>query len=181
MQDQDLDKNFDESLYDENGELIKSKSQIKREMTALQELGIKLIGLKETQLKKMPINDELFRAIKESKNITQREATRRHLQFIGKLMRDHDSEAIQYALDEFDSSSMRFAQTIHELEVWRTRLIEDIGNSLTDYIETYPKTNVQLLRQLIRSAAKDLKNDKNTGASKKLFQHLRDNAKSHDL
>ena len=127
----------------------------------------------------MPINDELFSAIKESKNITQREATRRHLQFIGKLMRDQDSEAIQYALDEFDSSSQRFAQTVHELEVWRTRLIEDSGNSVTEYVEKYPNTNIQYLRQLIRSAAKDQKNN-NTGASKKLFQYLRDNAKNHD-
>tara|TARA_R110002072_G_scaffold4280_8_gene30237 strand:+ start:7138 stop:7674 length:537 start_codon:yes stop_codon:yes gene_type:complete len=176
---QDQDQNFDEHLYDENGDLIKSKSQIKREMTALQDLGKKLIDLKDSQLKKMPVSDELFVAIKESRNITQREATRRHLQFIGKLMRDQDSEAIQYALDEFDSSSQRFAQTVHELEVWRTRLIEDASNSVTEYVEQYPKTNVQGLRQLIRSAAKDQKNNKNTGASKKLFQYLRDNAKSH--
>lgn len=176
---QDQDQNFDEHLYDENGDLIKSKSQIKREMTALQDLGKKLIDLKDSQLKKMPVSDELFVAIKESRNITQREATRRHLQFIGKLMRDQDSEAIQYALDEFDSSSQRFAQTVHELEVWRTRLIEDASNSVTEYVEQYTKTNVQGLRQLIRSAAKDQKNNKNTGASKKLFQYLRDNAKSH--
>ena len=89
---QDQDQNFDEHLYDENGDLIKSKSQIKREMTALQDLGKKLIDLKDSQLKKMPVSDELFVAIKESRNITQREATRRHLQFIGKLMRDQDSE-----------------------------------------------------------------------------------------
>lgn len=180
MQDQDLDHNYDEHLYDENGELIKSKSQIKREMSALQELGKKLIDLKDAQLKKMPISDELFSAIKESKNITQREATRRHLQFIGKLMRDQDSEAIQYALDEFDSSSERFAQTVHELEVWRTRLIEETGNSVTEYVEQYPQTDVQHLRQLARNAAKDKKNNKNTGASKKLFQYLKDNAKNHD-
>lgn len=177
---QDQDQNFDEHLYDENGELIKSKSQIKREMTALQDLGKKLIELKDGQLKKMPITDELLSAIKESKNITQREATRRHLQFIGKLMRDQDSEAIQYALDEFDSSSQRFAQSIHELEVWRTRLIDDTGNSLTEYVEKYPQTNIQHLRQLIRNAAKDQKNNKNTGASKKLFQYIRENAKKHE-
>ena len=176
---QDQDQNFDEHLYDENGELIKSKSQVKREMTALQDLGKKLIDLKDSQLKKMPISDELFVAIKESKNITQREAVRRHLQFIGKLMRDQDSEAIQYALDEFDSSSQRFAQTVHELEVWRTRLIEDTRNTVTEYVEEYPKTNVQLLRQLVRNSVKDQKNNKNTGASKKLFQFLRDNAKNH--
>jgi len=149
-------------------------------MTALQELGKKLIGLKDSQIAKMPVSDELLRAIKESKNITQREATRRHLQFIGKLMREQDAEAIQYALDEFDSSSQRFTQAIHELEVWRKRLIEKSNAVVTEYVEKYPKTNVQYLRQLVRNAVKDHKNEKNTGAAKKLFQYLKDNSKSHE-
>ena len=122
-----------------------------------------------------------LRAVKESKNITQREAIRRHLQFIGKLMRDQDSEAIQYALDEFDSSSQRFTQAIHELEVWRTRLVEKSSAVVTEYIEKYPQNEVQYLRQLIRNAIKDQKNDKNTGASKKLFQYLRENSKKHEV
>tara|TARA_R110002167_G_scaffold17840_1_gene67751 strand:+ start:1496 stop:2062 length:567 start_codon:yes stop_codon:yes gene_type:complete len=180
MQDQNLNSNFEDKDNDEE-EYVISKSQIKREMNALQDLGKKLIDLKDNQLVKMPITDELFRAIKESKNITQREATRRHLQFIGKLMRDQDAEAIQYALDEFDSGSQRFAQATHELEVWRTRLIEKSSAVVTEYVEKYPKTNVQYLRQLIRNAVKDQKNEKNTGAAKKLFQYLKDNSKSHEL
>lgn len=179
MQEHDLDQNFQGDNYDDEEDVI-SKSQIKREMTALQELGKKLIDLKENQLVKMPISEELLRVIRESKNITQREAVRRHLQFIGKLMRDQDSEAIQYALDEFDPSSQRFAQATHELEVWRTRLIEGASSVVTEYIEKYPKTNVQLLRQLARNAAKDLKNKKITSSSKKLFQFLKDNSKSHE-
>lgn len=180
MQDQNLNQNFEDKQNDDEEEYVISKSQIKREMTALQELGKKLIGLKDNQLAKMPISDELHRAIKESKNITQREATRRHLQFIGKLMRDQDADAIQYALDEFDSSSQRFTQAIHELEVWRKRLIEKSNAVVTEYVEKYPKTNVQHLRQLVRNAVKDHKNEKNTGAAKKLFQYLKDNSKSHE-
>jgi ribosome-associated protein len=179
MQDQELNQNFEDNLNDDE-EYVISKSQIKREMTALQELGKKLIDLKANQLAKMPITEELMRAVKESKNITQREATRRHLQFIGKLMRDQDAEAIQYALDEFDSSSQRFAQATHELEVWRTRLIEKSSSVVTEYVEKYPKTNIQHLRQLIRNAIKDQKNEKNTGAGKKLFQYLKDNSKNHE-
>jgi|TARA_R110001599_G_scaffold1266_4_gene6208 ribosome-associated protein len=180
MQDQNLNQNFEDKLNDDEEENVISKSQIKREMTALQELGKKLIDLKDNQIAKMPVSDELLRAIKESKNITQREATRRHLQFIGKLMRDQDADAIQYALDEFDSSSQRFTQATHELEVWRKRLIEKSNAVVTEYVEKYPKTNVQYLRQLVRNAVKDHKNDKNTGAAKKLFQYLKDNSKSHE-
>ena len=173
------DEHFEDNQYDEDEDFIISKSQIKREMAALQDLGKKLIELKDSQLAKMPISDELRHAIKESRNITQREATKRHLQFIGKLMRDQDGDAIQYALDEFDSSSQRFVQATHELELWRTRLTEGSGTVVTEYIEKYPKTDVQHIRQLIRNASKDLKNNKNTGAGRKLFQYLRDNSKKH--
>ena len=180
MQDQDFNSEFENNDFHDDEEFVISKSQIKREMTALQALGKKLTELKDAQLKKMPISDELMKAVLESRNITQREATRRHLQYIGKLMRDEDSAAIQYAVDEFDSSSQRFTQALHELELWRSRMLEDANNAITEYIEAHPKTDVQHLRQLVRNALKDQKNNKNTGASKKLFQYLRENSKLHE-
>jgi ribosome-associated protein len=182
MQDKDFNSDFENNDFHDEEEFIISKSQIKREMTALQDLGKKLIDLKDAQLKKMPISDELMKAVLESRNITQREAIRRHLQYIGKLMRDEDGDAIQYALDEFDSSSQRFTQELHELELWRSRMLNefDSNNAITEYIEEHPATDVQHLRQLVRNALKDQTNNKNTGASKKLFQYLRVNSKQHD-
>lgn len=180
MQDQDFNSEFENNDFQDDEEFVVSKSQIKREMTALQDLGKKLTELKDAQLKKMPISDELMKAVLESRNITQREATRRHLQYIGKLMRDEDGDAIQYALDEFDSSSQRFTQALHELELWRSRMLDDSNDAITAYIEQHPKTDVQHLRQLVRNALKDQKNNKNTGASKKLFQYLRENSKLHE-
>jgi len=168
--------------YDDDDEFdnVKSKSQIKREMEALQQLGKKLLDLKPAQLKKVPMGEDLAHAIKESYNITQREAKRRHLQFIGKLMRDEDSEAIQYALDEFDSSSQRFAQELHQLESWRERLISEGNSVLSDFIDSYANTDVQHLRQLVRNAKKDVSTEKNTGAAKKLFQYLRTISKANN-
>ncbi len=162
------DNAFDDELPPEI-----SKSQIKREMIALQKLGKKLTELKPFQLDKMPISEDLLKAVKESYNIQQREAKRRHLHFIGKLMRAEDPEAIQYAMDEFDSSSLRYAQELHLIEVWRERLISEGKGSLTAFIEEKPEANVQLLRQLIRNAQKDISQEKNTGAAKKLFQFIR--------
>ena len=150
-----------------------SKSQIKREMKALQQLGKQLTALKPAQLMKMPIGEDLLKAVQESHNIQQREAKRRHLHYIGKLMRAEDAEAIQYALDQFDSSSLSYAQEINLIEVWRERLIAGDKASLTAFIEEKPEANVQLLRQLIRNAQKDLSQEKNTGAAKKLFQFIR--------
>ena len=49
---------IDDSLDEE-----KSKSQVKREMLALQELGLRLSDLKPELLDKMPLSDELRRAL----------------------------------------------------------------------------------------------------------------------
>jgi len=164
---------FNQPYDDDEFDNIKSKSQIKREMEALQVLGQKLTELKPAQLKKIPMGEDLAHAIKESYNITQREAKRRHLQFIGKLMRDEDAEAIQYALDEFDSSSHRHAQELHQLENWRERLISEEKSALSEFIESYNNIDVQHLRQLVRNAKKEKTNEKNSGAAKKLFQYIR--------
>ena len=76
----------------ETGEI--SKSERKRQMHALQELGVKLAQLKPEQLKELALSSALHEAIEQSKKISKHEARRRHLQFIGKLMRKEDDETI---------------------------------------------------------------------------------------
>ena len=71
-----------------------SRTQIKRAMQALQDLGAKLVDLKPSELARIPMSETLKTAIDESRRIAQNEAKRRHLQYIGKVMRDEDSEAI---------------------------------------------------------------------------------------
>ena len=78
----------------------KSKSQIKREMLALQKLGEKLVTLKSAQLDKMPIEEDLRAAIDEAHLMRSHGAVRRQLQYIGRLMRSIDPAPIQAALDK---------------------------------------------------------------------------------
>ncbi|MFD2229663.1 ribosome biogenesis factor YjgA [Alkalimarinus sediminis] len=166
MTDFDLPEEFDE-------ENIISKTSIKRDMHELQALGKRLTELKQNQLDKVPMSEQLRKAVEESRRITKREATRRHMQYIGKLMRDEDEEAIKNAVDLFDAGSKAFAQALHALERWRDRLIEGGNDILSEYVDENPSADIQHLRQLVRNAKKDVKNEKNTGASKKLFRYLR--------
>ncbi len=167
---------FDHKYHPEDDEEdIKSRTQIKREMEALQDLGKKLTELKKEQLKEVPMGEDLRAAIDLYRNnITQREARRRQMQYIGKLMRAEDADAMQAVLDKYDSSSKAFAQSIHELEAWRTRLIDEGNQAMTDFIEKHPSVDVQQLRNLVRNAKKDVENNKNKGSAKKLFQFLRE-------
>lgn len=78
-----------------------SKSQRKREATALQDLGAQLVKLTPTQLKQVPLPEALLTAVTAARNISQRGAHKRQLQFIGKLMRQLEpveTEAIRRAL-----------------------------------------------------------------------------------
>lgn len=165
---------FDSSAFDDEEEYVKSRTQIKKEMEALQDIGKTLCELRKDQLAQVPTSDELSEGIATYQRISSREAKRRQLQYIGKLMRSEDIEAIQTVIDRFDTSSDIYAKRLHALEAWRERLIDEGNNALTDFVEKYPMVNIQTLRQLVRNAAKDRQNEKNTGAAKKLFRFLKE-------
>lgn len=161
----------DTEEFEDDIEII-SKSQLKREASLLQDLGKELIEQKQSVLDQLELTPDLMTAIQEHKRLKQREAKRRHLQYIGKLMRDVDADAIQQALEKTKAGSDQQIKHLHSIERWRDRLIENDDN-LTLFINEYD-TDIQQLRQLVRNARKDQKEQKNRGHSKKLFQWLKD-------
>ncbi|ARU55960.1 hypothetical protein OLMES_1886 [Oleiphilus messinensis] len=162
-----------ESGQDWEDEEFISKSQVKREMVALQKLGERLVAMKSSALNEVPMSEELRAAIDHAQAINAKEAKRRQLQFIGKLMRREDADAISASIEQFDTSSERYARELHLLENWRERLLTD-NKALTEFLNEYPQVDIQALRNLIRAAQKDLKNGKNTGQQKKLFRLLKE-------
>ncbi|HPI59594.1 ribosome biogenesis factor YjgA, partial [Zoogloea sp.] len=121
-----------------------SKSALKRESTALQDLGRELAELGKERLAKVPIDEDLRDAVKDYQRFTSHEARRRQLQFIGKLMRNVDPEPIRAALDAFKGVSATETAKMHRLEGLRTRLLED-EKTLHDIAETYPGADLQQL------------------------------------
>ena len=164
--------NFDTPEEFDEESLI-SKTSVKKDMHKLQALGKRLTELKRSQLAKVPMSDVLRKAVEDSARITQREATRRHMQYIGKLMRAEDEDEIRHAVDLFVAGSIAFAQELHALERWRDKLTQEDNEALSAYIEENPNADIQHLRQLVRNAKKDIQNEKNTGTSRKLFKYLK--------
>ena len=76
-------------------DLKPSKSARKREYIALQKLGEELIALKESDLDRLPLDDNLRDAVLEAKQMKAHGALRRQKQYIGKLMRHIDPEPIR--------------------------------------------------------------------------------------
>ena len=167
-----MSNRFDD-IEQHDDEEFKSKTQLKREMEALQKLGAKLIDQKPDFLAKLDLSDELRAALKESHRIKQREAKRRHLQFIGKLMRDVDAEQIQHAIDRQEAGTQAYIQHFHKLERWRDLLIDD-DKHINDFVADYPDADRQHLRQLLRNSRKEAQQNKPPASSRKLFKYIRE-------
>jgi ribosome-associated protein len=157
--------------FDDEIEII-SKSQLKREALHLQEIGKQLVQQKQSILDKLNLPSELMTAIQEHKRLKQNEAKRRHMQFIGKIMRDVDAEAIEQALEKNRSGSDQQTKHLHMIERWRDKLIES-DDQLTLFLNEF-EADRQQLRQLVRNARKDHEQQKNRGHAKKLFQWLKE-------
>lgn len=92
---------FDDENRDASQPSPPSKSQRKREATALQEMGEQLVRLTVVQLSRTPLPDDLRSAVRAAQGITQRGGRKRQLQYIGKLMRrlqEPETAAIRAAL-----------------------------------------------------------------------------------
>ncbi|MDB0566131.1 ribosome-associated protein [Ralstonia solanacearum] len=150
----------------------KSKSQRKREVTALQDLGAALEALPKDRLAKVPLPESLADALREARRITSHEGKRRQMQYIGKLMRaltDDDIEAIRRVMASFVGASKAETARLHAIERWRDRLIADDG-AITEFIAAHPDTDVQALRTLVRNARKETQQNKPPKSSRELFQ-----------
>jgi ribosome-associated protein len=79
-----------------------SKSMRKREAHALQKLGEHLVRMKPKDVATLPLYEQLFDAITEARRLTAHGALSRQYQYIGKLMRDVDIDAVEAALDRLE-------------------------------------------------------------------------------
>lgn len=163
----------DESLdFEDEGP---SKSEMKRRMLALQELGETLVNLPDKQLQRIPIEDEYLRdTIREARNIRSNSARRRHMQLIGKLMRHIDPEPIAHALAELHQSQQRNNETFHSLEQLREDMLAAGANGVELAMQRWPQADRQHLRQLLLQHQREQQSAKPPAASRKLFRYLRE-------
>ena len=144
------------------GTVDASRTDLKRESAELQKLGVDMLELRGDYLERLDIPDKLRDAITEAHRITNFEGRRRHLQFIGKLMRQLDAttiDAIRAALVEQHAPSVQETVALHQAEAWRERLIAD-DDALGQWMNLSPDTDSQQLRALVRQARKDAKAEK---------------------
>ena len=152
-----------------------SKSQLKREMTALQKLGEELVAEPRDRVKRVPMPEDVRDAILECQQIKDHEGRRRQMQYVGKKMRTLEEDeiaAIQRTLDSWRGLSKADTASMHALERRREKLLKD-DSALTELLAQHPDLDVQHLRTLIRNARKEQAENKPPKAYREIFQILK--------
>ena len=158
---------------DEDFEEGPSKSERKRAAHAAQDLGVTLIGLRDSDLVALDLPERLVDAIREARRIPSRGGGARQRQYIGKLMRDIDLEPIRAALAARGEQSALEAERFKRLEAWRERLIAE-GSAALEELERWRPGLDRAEWQLRISAAQSERARAGAGtAGRELFRALR--------
>lgn len=152
----------------------KSRSQQKRDMTALQDMGEQLAALTRDELRPLDLPTPLLDALDELRRTSKHEARRRQSQFVGKLMRSVDPEPINDFLDSRGSAKAETDATFHLLERLREQLLDGDDAPLEAFFDAHPDADRQHLRQLVRNARLERANNKPPKSARALFRALRD-------
>jgi ribosome-associated protein len=143
-----------QSRYDDAAEAYDgpSKTRQKQASHEQQDLGAELLELSAAQLDAIGMDERLREALREHGRMPTREARRRHLQFIGKLIREGDDAPLRRALRDIRAGEARL---LAEAERWRDRLLADDA-AMTDWIKAHPQSEVQPLRAMVRNARREI-------------------------
>ena len=148
-----------------------NKTELKREIKILNQLGKELIDMPVSALKKVPLSDGMRQAIKDGQRF-QRGALQRQLRRIASLMVHEDVEAIQLEISRQKQPSKQQTAELHQLEQWRDRLIDGDEKLLTELIDQFSVINRQHIRQLVRNASAEKKRNKPPKSYRLLFKYL---------
>ncbi len=158
---------------------LPSKSQRKRDMDELQEIGAALIELNDQQLASVDMPENLRDAVAEARRLRTHEARRRQLQYIGKLMRYVDPAPIRARLDGWRSASAGHTAQLHHIERWRDRLLAE-PDALALFVADFPGADTQQLRTLLRNTEFERTHGKPPKSFRALFQMIRELVETRD-
>ena len=155
----DLDKNS-----------VISKTELKKDSKKIQEFGRKISELTINNIEAFKFPSNIYEATIDLKNIKSNSAKKRQVQYLGKLLREIDLTDAFLIMKQLKVSSQKEIQRNHIIEDWRDKLLSN-NDSITQFVDEYPKIDRQSLRQTISNAQKDNKSPK---YSRQLFKLIKD-------
>jgi len=150
-----------------------SRSQLKRDMTALQRLGADLAALGDKVVREAGLPPEVEKALLLFKTMTKHEARRRHMQYVGKLMRTFDTTHVRELVETAHRGHEVKTKAFQRIEDLRDRLVDGDDDLLQELFDSHPEEG-QRLRQLTLGARREKANNKPPKDTRALFRLLRD-------
>ncbi|ALS34285.1 MULTISPECIES: ribosome biogenesis factor YjgA [Pseudoalteromonas] len=153
-----------------------SKTELKREAQEFHQLGTEIAKMGKKQRERLPLNDDLKAAMVVADKISNKsDAYRRHLNYIAKTLRTVENiDAIRSIIDVMLNKNNQAEVLVKKIEQLRADLIEQGDDLINETIEQFPSLDRQQMRQLVRNAAKEAKDEKPGRGYKELFQYLKD-------
>ena len=152
-----------------------SKSQKKRDMLALQDMGEELVRLSVDTIKKLDLPEQLLAAVMEAKRIptSKHGGFKRQMQYIGKVMRNVDAVPIAEQLEAMKAPNKQQTALHHLAERWRERLLED-ATAVGAFLNEFPEADRATLEQHIRATRDERAKNKPPKHFRLLYQTLHD-------
>ena len=156
----------------------KSRSQKKRESTAMQKMGEELASLAPSVWHRLPLSPDLLAALEEHAGMKGHETKRRHMQYIGRVMREHpDPEALLAAFAAEKDGQHANARAFHHLEDLRAKLLHaeeaEREAAVQETLARFPKADVAKLKHLVQGALAEKQNSRPPRLTRELFRFLR--------
>lgn len=154
-----------------------SKSQLKREADAKQELGISMIKLSKSDLESLELPIGLFEAVTLAQEMRSDSSLKRQKQLLGKLMRafdDEDYARLSKRIERLRSGSEQQKMIEKWVENKVERLIANDSSVTEEIVEQLDEIDFQYMRQLVRNTINELKKGGKSRSRTLLFRYLRD-------
>ena len=146
-----------------------SKTQLKKQSKDITSFGHAITLLNQNQLEQLNLPSDINNAIEDYKKIKSLSAKKRQLLFIGRLLRSTDLHEAFIQYEAIKNHSQLANQQFHLVEQWRDKLIQSPA-AITEFINQFPKTDVQQLRSLIKNSINEIEKNKPLKSSRSLFK-----------
>lgn len=155
-----------------------SKTQRKRLMSELQDVGAALVKLSREQVLRLDLPERLREAVLECQGITRHEARRRQVQYIGRIMRDLDATPIVRQLASLKAPSRKDTALFHLAEKWRDQMLAD-PKAVERFGREFPGADTHRVGTLVEAARAERAAGKTPKHFRQLFHALNTIVQEH--
>jgi ribosome-associated protein len=151
-----------------------SKSQLKRDAAAKQDLGEELLALPAGVLARFPLADALREALRAARDMKGRGGRRRQMQHIGALMRQEDCDRIRELLALWKDGNRQGTAQLNQVKAWRDAIVLGSDEAVDEVLLAIPSLPRDSLVSLAASARKEQAEARPPRDGRRLFRLIRD-------